>query len=474
MQEGGISGAFFATVDSQSKVTPDPVGNITDQNSQIKVTKDTLFQCASLSKPVFAYLVLKLIETNKTQSAKTGLGKFNQFNTEFNLKTPLYEVFRDKHGKTLPDDENPFLKKCIPKDREWAKRLTAEIVLSHRTGLHIAAPEPFSFQFEPGTFYAYSGPGINCLQKAIEEVTGVNDLQILAQENVFRKEALDMPNSTFGSKPEAANSLKTTADEYAKFIKSWINDDALNYAFFTPVEPFYSMMEDYFPQSKDRFVENIVVRKDDRLCVTWGLGVGLVKDKQGQIIGAYHTGDMGDEMAQWRAGVGATIDPKTNRCIEVSVYLTKSPNGHILAELVLPEALKPALNYFFPTYGFAQNAKELEGTNYFGLKPSVLIPDIQEEANKTKKSTQQSEQATENLAKLPKSEESFTEPNDSTQKMIQLMPLRPEPALELETINSQEQEARTNKATQATEEIITEDEIQKIRIFPTPFSYEPS
>jgi hypothetical protein len=460
IQAGGITDASFATVDSQGDITPYPV-----------VTKDTSFQCASLSKPVFAYLVLKLIETNKTHSAKTGLGKFNQFDTEFNLTTPLYEVFRDKHGKTLPDDENPFLKKFIPKDLEWAKRLTTEMVLSHRTGLHIAAPEPFSFQFEPGAFYAYSGPGIDCLQTAIEEVTGINDLQILAQENIFRKDALDMPNSTYGSKPVAANSLKTTAEEYAKFIKSWINDDALNYAFFKPVEPIYSMMQDYFPKSEDKLVEKVVVKDVDRQCVTWGLGVGLVKDKEGQIIGAYHTGDMGDNTVQWRAGVGATIDPKTHRCIEASVYLTKSPNGngHILAEVVLPDALQPALNYFFPTYGFAQNAEELDGTNYFGFNPNILIKDLKEVAIQTKTTTSVIEQAVEDSSRSINSDELFTEDTDSNKNMLHQIQLKSE----LKIAKSQEQRISTDKPSEEDEETKEEKMQEEKKFNPTPLSYAP-
>lgn len=49
-----------------------------------------------------------------------------------------------------------------------------------------------------------------------------------------------MPHSTYGSEPSAPNSLKTTAEEYAKFITAWINDDKLNYAF-NPVKPADSM-----------------------------------------------------------------------------------------------------------------------------------------------------------------------------------------------------------------------------------------
>lgn len=425
------------------------------------MASETVFGVASLSKPVFAYLVLKLIETNKTNAAKPGLGKFN---TEFDLETPLYKVFQDKTGKTLSDDENPFLKKFVPEQREWAKQLNAKMVLSHRTGLHIIDKEPFKFQFEPGTHYAYSGPGIHCLQGVIEELTDKPGLETLAQENIFGPLALNMPHSTYGAEPDAANSLKTTAAEYAKFITSWINDDKLNYAF-KPIEPTYSMKEDYFPSSEDKLVEEVKVREgcdllrlsilpentnsfqrdavilfneklydvnpnkkelteipkndknaaeyeeicsflsnngtespqpaspnnlkkiilltgrtfDDRALVTWGLGIGLVQNDEGKIIGAYHTGDMNE----WRAGFGAQINPETNRCTTASVYCANSHNGHVLAEHFLPKTLEPALNYFFPTYGFAQNVKELDGTDFHGLNPNLLKPNLKKMAYET-------------------------------------------------------------------------------------------
>ncbi|CZH50513.1 serine hydrolase [Legionella pneumophila serogroup 1] len=342
------------------------------------VVAETVFGAASLSKPVFAYLVLKLIETNKADEAIPGFGKFNQFNSEFNLKTPLYEVFRDKNGKTLADDENPFLKKFVPEHREWAKKLNAEMVLSHRTGLHIVAKEPFSFQFEPGKHYAYSGPGIDCLQEVIKTVTDT-DLETLAWANVFGPHALNMSHTTYGSDPVAANSLKTTASDYAKFITSWINDDKLNYTF-RPVEPVYSMKKDYFPQSEDKLVDEVTVKDIDREQVTWGLGIGLVKNDQGEVIGAYHTGDMNE----WRAGFGAQIDPETGRCVTTTVYCANSHNGHILAEHVLPKTLAPALNYFFPTYGFARNVDELDGTDFHGMNPQILKPELREKAYQTK------------------------------------------------------------------------------------------
>ncbi|HHF7346010.1 TPA: serine hydrolase domain-containing protein [Legionella feeleii] len=385
MRSSKIMGAAVAACRNGGIFTM-PIGETlgTEASSPTPVRPGTVFEAASLSKPVFAYLVLKLIEMNKINRERPEfLGKFK---TEFDLKTPLYTLFRDTEGQIIPDDENPFLKRFLPNQNDQAKLLSAEMVLSHRTGLHITDEEPFKFQFPPGKYYAYSGPGIDCLQGAIKELTGV-DLETLAQEYVFGPRALNMPNSSYGPKPVAANSLRTTAEEYAKFITAWINDDQLNYAF-RPIEPIYSMINDFFPYSEDKLVEKVRVSESDREQVTWGLGIGLVKNSQGQIIGAYHTGDMDKA----RAGFGAEINPQTQRCIATTVYFANTHNGHLLAEHVLPSTLEPALNYFFPTYGFARNVEELDGTDFHGLNPKILNPELKERAYKTRSALQNEEQ----------------------------------------------------------------------------------
>lgn len=344
-----------------------------------KSSTDEQYHAASLSKPVFAYLVLKLIKINEVNTLPMISGKFK---IPFALKTPLYSVYRDKQGQPLPDDQNPFLQKFTAENWSWAKKLDAEMALAHRTGLHIVAKEPYEFQFEPGSHYAYSGPGIDCLQAAMTEVTG-SDLQTLAQEHVFGPQALDLKHTTFGDTPTAANSLKTTALEYARFVTAWVNDPALNYAF-KPVVPVYTMEKDYFPMSSDKLVAAIAVDNTDRARVAWGLGVGLVMNHKGETIGAYHTGDM-DE---WRSGFGVLINPDTKAAETTTVYLANSHNGHVLAEPILPNALKPALNYFFPTYGFARTSSDLYGADFYGMNPKLLKPDLKEKAYQTKPITQ--------------------------------------------------------------------------------------
>src|SRR5271167_1564548 len=93
------------------------------------VTVETVFEAASLSKPVFAYGVLKLVEQGK-------LG----------LDVPLTTY--------LP-------KPYIAGDERLAK-ITARIVLSHRTG----------FPNWPGERFSYSGEGYIYLQRVVEKITG--------------------------------------------------------------------------------------------------------------------------------------------------------------------------------------------------------------------------------------------------------------------------------------------------------------
>ncbi|WP_244940991.1 serine hydrolase domain-containing protein [Legionella sainthelensi] len=243
------------------------ITSITDHlhsSPSMEVTPETVFGAASLSKPVFAYLVLKLIAANNAKKAQPGL---EQFNAQFDLKTPLYEVFPE------------ILKKFRKEDEDKAKLLTAEMVLSHTTGLPIAHDERkglIEFQFVPGTKYAYSGPGIAYLQEVIEALTD-STLETLAQEHIFGEKALNMKHSSFhtdkSKSPQAANSLYTTPSDYARFIVAWMNDEELQYAF----EPNVFMNHDYLPGNWPMEVSGL---DQDRSHVAWGLGFGLQTDKQ--------------------------------------------------------------------------------------------------------------------------------------------------------------------------------------------------
>ena len=100
---------------------------VADRERNTPVTDQTLFSAASLSKTVFAYIVLQLSEEGK-----------------IDLDTPL------SHYWPTPITDDPRL-----------NRITARIVLSHRTGFPDWRPHggQLKMYFKPGERFSYSGQG---------------------------------------------------------------------------------------------------------------------------------------------------------------------------------------------------------------------------------------------------------------------------------------------------------------------------
>lgn len=186
------------------------------------VTAATIFEAASMSKPVFAYAVLHLVQE--------GL---------LDLDTPLVEI----------------LGRCYIENEPRHERITARMVLTHTSGLPNWRPGgwraggPLPVLFEPGTRRQYSGEGFLFLQRAVEQRTGV-PLEEFMQQRLLRP--LGMTNSSYvwnearadqaaaghtreGRLPErertlyrAANSaftLYTTPADYAQFLIEMMRPD---------------------------------------------------------------------------------------------------------------------------------------------------------------------------------------------------------------------------------------------------------
>lgn len=338
MSEAKIPGISVASFDVNGASDAMVLG--VDHKSKAPLTPDAIFRAASLSKPVFAYLVLKLIEDNKSRKALPGLGQFPK-DAKFDLETPLHAVFPGFLDKFCQDLET----------QARAIKLTAKHVLSHSTGLPIKQQEGelLKFQFEPGTEYGYSNPGIALLQEAIGKLTGSN-LQALAKANIFVP--LGMTNTNFLppeyletgvsdqeklSQMHAANSLHTTASEYARFIAGWMSNEALCKAAFSR----------QITMENDEWAEGQGLSLEDRKKIGWGLGVGLQLDSKGDATRAFHSGDMDN----WRAFIAIDLQTKTGL-----VYFANSPNGLMLADkIITPNVeLNDGLTYIFEKYGFAR------------------------------------------------------------------------------------------------------------------------
>ena len=137
------------------------------------IDQDTLFEAASISKAVFAYVVLQLADRG-----------------QLDLDRPLVDYLRPAY---LPDSTA-----LAP--------ITARHALTHTSGLpnwgEDNKPESFLPQFPPGTHFSYSGEGLFWLQLVAEHITG-EGLNLFARRLLF--DPAGMKRSTFAAYTEDTN-----------------------------------------------------------------------------------------------------------------------------------------------------------------------------------------------------------------------------------------------------------------------------
>jgi CubicO group peptidase (beta-lactamase class C family) len=127
------------------------------------VTADTVFEAASLTKPVFAYVVQQLVDEKL-----------------LDLDRPLADYV------PLPNPDDPR-----------GKTITARHVLSHSSGWRNWRNGPndrLVADFEPGSRFSYSGEGFFFLQRVAERLTG-RGVGRLVRERAFQP--LGMTRSSF-------------------------------------------------------------------------------------------------------------------------------------------------------------------------------------------------------------------------------------------------------------------------------------
>lgn len=239
---------------------------------------------ASLSKAVFGYLVMKLVEEEKIE-----------------LDKPLYQYLK----KPVPEyDYFSDLKN----DDRW-KLITARMCLSHTTGLpNVRWFDPtrvdpkldtlgiMKIYFTPGSRYAYSGEGFKFLQLVIEEITGKN-MEELAVERIFKPMGMNRTgyiwHESFGDDnvavghasnggidlkkkrtvPVAGGSMVTTIADYARFIENVMQQKGLNKGSYkemlSPQIAIHSKVQ-FPPITAETTTEN------DAIHLSYGLGWGLI------------------------------------------------------------------------------------------------------------------------------------------------------------------------------------------------------
>ena len=193
---------------------------VTNAETRAPVADDTLFEDASLSKPVFAYLVLQL--------ADQGV---------IDLDAPLVRYRRMDYLA----------------DHPWVDRVTARDVLRHSTGMPNWRKDPAQEKLvpaaKPGTRMDYSGEAIFWLQLVVEKLTGesldesmqrllfgpagMRDSSYtwskdLAERSVYGHRAVE--DEEAGMPPqmlrETWNAAQTVADRWGKPLSAWRYEDA--------------------------------------------------------------------------------------------------------------------------------------------------------------------------------------------------------------------------------------------------------
>jgi CubicO group peptidase (beta-lactamase class C family) len=260
MDSALVPGLALAIIDGASVVWRGGFGSA-DGKSRVNGDR-TVFEAASLSKPVIAYAALKLVDAG-----------------QLDLDRPLisYVPYPDFRGDPR------------------GQLVTARMILSHTTGLQnerIGA-DSLRFSFAPGSRFQYSGEGYVFLGKAIEVITAqpladametlVFDPLAMTRSSFVWQTRFDddaaIGHGRFGeprkrTRPRVArapSSLQTTAADYARFLVAIQQGTGLR------------------PETWRQMQSPVV---DVAPGVGWGLGWAVESDSSGKALA--HHGDNSD------------------------------------------------------------------------------------------------------------------------------------------------------------------------------------
>ncbi len=240
-------------------------------SEKLKVDVNTIFQAASLSKVIVAYICLGLVEQQK-----------------IDLDRPLSKYYSYKR---LSNDS-------------LGQEITARMVLQHTTGLPNWAENPMKktwstsklqTSFKPGTKWKYAGEGFVFLQLVIQQILQ-KDLQQIADSLVFKR--LGMKSSSFTQTEEMQDKIAfgyNSKDETAESTNFFLPNGAFS---LTTTTTDYSLFLQSFSAKYLKIATSSSVsvvstsnEKKFEKSIFWGLGVGMQKNELGSCI--WHWGDNG-------------------------------------------------------------------------------------------------------------------------------------------------------------------------------------
>ncbi len=240
MQKTAAKGIAVAVIDHGKVVFVNAYGVRNAKGDPL--TTSTIMYGASLTKTVFAYTVMQLVDQGK-------LKLDTPIAADLDKPLPTYgpdPVFPDKYG--------PY--KDLADDPRW-KSITPRMCLTHSTGFSnfwfIEPDQKLRIHFDPGTRFSYSGEGFILLQFVIEHGSKAQGLSLdvgdlthanfarlgMSRTSLVYHDGQD-PNVADGwddqghpqphskrSKVRAAGSMNTTISDLSKFTAALVAGDGL-------------------------------------------------------------------------------------------------------------------------------------------------------------------------------------------------------------------------------------------------------
>lgn len=234
MEQAKVTGLCITVFNNNQPVFAKAYGYAIAATQQ-PMTPSTALYALSLSKAVFAHLVMQLVDEKK-----------------IDLDKPLVDYLpRSLMTYTFPGKLSSF--KDLEKDERY-KKITARMCLDHTTGFPnfrwFEPDKKLRIKFEPGSRVSYSGEGLYLLQMIIQEITG-KSLEALAKQYIFDPCGMTVSSYVYqpdyekayavGHTPQndstffprrtvsnAAGSLTTTMDEFNRFYTMLINAKRLS------------------------------------------------------------------------------------------------------------------------------------------------------------------------------------------------------------------------------------------------------
>lgn len=271
------------------------------KKSNQPISNNSIYKVASLTKPIVAFVVLKLIDEGK-----------------WNLDEPVSNYFIDKDIK----------------NSKFLNKLTTRHILSHQSGFpnwrYLTDSKKLSFQFEPGTKWQYSGEGLEYLRKAIEKKLK-RPFEEIAQEKLFNP--LEMKNTHFY--------WTDKIDEKQYAVEHDENGNPINYEKYTNINAAANLMttvEDYSKflvhvlkgagLSEKTYNEFLKTQAHEKDGIDWGLGMQILSNLPNNETALMHTGgDYGTK----------TIAVIFKNSKDGLVLFSNSENGMVLWQKILSE-----------------------------------------------------------------------------------------------------------------------------------------